>query len=326
MKAFKITAIVLAIILLPIILFFAVDLYHYSKDKSPYRTLFIPRLELGVFEVIGLSADRTDMEGKMLIHSPLPFNLAADSLQYKLYISGVEVVKSTYAQSINIKKWDSTWIELPVTIYNDKLLTTLDNADKQGKDSVVYRIHTTFYTHIPFKKNFDIDIETLQPLLYIPSARVVKVDYDSLSAKGVTLYLHLMIGNRNKIAFQFKDLKYKFALAGNPWVYGSKWGVTDIKQRDSTELILPLRISFTDIFKTLGPLIRKGGAVDYKFGLEMKLVSTSNALKNSKMITKGAGTLKEIIKLAKDEKHKGKEKKKKEKEERKNAKKMTAKD
>ncbi len=311
MKALKITLVILAIILLPIILFFGVDLYHYSKDKSPYRTLFIPRLEPSLFEVTDLSADKTDMLGKMLIHSPLPFNLAADSLQYKIYIGDAEVIKSTYSKSLDIKKWDSTWIELPVTIYNDKLLTTLDKADKEGKDSVVYRIQTTFYTHIPFKKTFNIDIETLQPLFYIPTARLEKVDYDSLNGKGVTLFLRLMIGNRNKMAFQFKDLKYKFSLANSPWVYGTKWGVIDIKKQDSTELILPLRVSFTDVFKSIGPLIRKGGKTDYKFGLDLKLVSASNSLKNSKVIVKDEGTLHEIVKLAKDEKKKGKEKNKK---------------
>ena len=93
-------------------------------------------------------------------------------------------------------------------------------------------------------------------------------------------------------------------------VYGVKWGVIDIKQQDSTEIILPLRVSFIDVFKSIGPLIRKGGKTDYKVGLDLKLVSTSNSLKNSKVIVKDEGTLHEIIKLAKDEKKKEKEKKK----------------
>ena len=126
-----------------------------------------------------------------------------------------------------------------------------------------------------------------------------------------------MIGNRNKIAFQFKDLKYKFSLANSPWVYGMKWGVIDIKKQDSTELILPLRISFTDVFKSIGPLIRKGGKTDYKVGLDLKLVSASNSLKNSKVIVKDEGTVHEIIRLVKDEKKKGKEKKKEKKGEKK---------
>ena len=302
MKALKVSGIVLTIILLAFLLFFSIDLYHYEKDKSPYRTLFIPRLDLSMLEVTDLSAERTDMVCKMLIHSPLPFNLLADSLQYKIYIDNVEIIKSTYAKSINIKRWDSTWLNLPLIIYNNKLLTELNRVKKQGMDSVVYRIHTTFYTHIPFKKTFNIDIETLRLRLYIPKVHVEKVDYDSLNFKGVTLLLKLSIGNKNKFAFKCKDLKYKFSLANLPWVYGVKLGTIDIKQNDNTELILPLRISFADIFKSIGPLISKGGKTKYKFGLNFKLVSTSNSLKNSNVIIKDEGTLNEIIELVKNEK------------------------
>lgn len=309
MKKKHIIFLILAILLLPLIGFIAVDLYHYSQDKSPYRTLLIPRLEAGVFEVTDLELHRTKLSSKMLIKSPLPFNLAADSLQYKIYISGVEVIKSSYAKSLNIRKWDSTWIDLPVTVYNEKLFAALDNADKLGKDSVVYRIQTTFYTHLPFKQKFDVDVDKLLPLIYIPTARVVKVDYDSLNLKGITLYIRMLIGNRNKVDLQFKDLKYKFALADYPWVKGARWGEVNIKAQDSTELVLPLRISFTDAFKSLGPLIRKGGKTDYKFGLDLKLVSDMNAMKNSKVTFEGAGTVHEIVSLAKDASKENKDKK-----------------
>jgi len=304
MKAKRIILILLALLLLPIAVFFALQFYHYSKNKSPYRTLLIPRLEIGVSEITYLSSDKISMHEKLLIHNPLPFNLTADSLQYKLFIGDVEVIKSTYTKSISIRKWNSTWIDLPITINNAKLLATLNKADNQGKDSVVYRIQTTFHTHIPFKKEFDIDAEKLLPLFYMPTARLMEVSHDSLSLKGVTLFLKVMIGNRNKFPFQLKDLKYKFSLADNPWITGAELGVIDIKQQDSTELLLPARISFSNIFKSIGPLISKGGKVEYKFGMDLKLVSESNAIKNSKVMVNDTGTLKELIKLAKDEKKK----------------------
>ncbi|REG77607.1 NDR1/HIN1-like protein [Algoriphagus antarcticus] len=307
MKAKWIVLVLLALILLPIAVFFALQFYHYSKNESPYRTLLIPRLEIVVIEINDLSSDEISLHEKLLIHNPLPFNFTADSLQYKLFIGDVEVIKSTYTKSLIIRKWNSTWIDLPVTINNDKLLATLNKADKQGKDSVMYRIQTTFHTHTPFKKKFDIDAEKLLPLFYIPTAQLKEVYHDSLSLKGVTLFLKVMIGNRNKFPFQIKVLKYKFSLADNEWINGAEWGEIDIKQQDSTELLLPLRISFSDIFKSIGPLIRKGGKVEYKFNMDLKLVSESNAIKNSKVIVNDTGTLKELIELAKDEKKKEKE-------------------
>ncbi len=308
MKAKRIVLVLLAIILLPIAAFFAVQLYHYSKNKSPYRTLLTPRLEMGVMEITYLSSDKINMHAKLRIHNPLSFNLTADSLQYKLFIGETEVIKSTYKKSLTIQKWNSTWIDLPVTIDSDKLLATLSKADKQGKDSVVYRVQATFHMHIPFKKKFDIDAEKMLPLFYVPTARLKEVSHDSLSLKGVTLFLKVMIGNRNKFPFQLKDLKYKFSLADHPWITGAELGVIDIKQQDSTEITLPVRISFSHIFKSLGPLISKGGKVEYKFGMDLKLVSESNVIKNSKVTVNDTGTLKELIKLAKDERKKEKEK------------------
>jgi LEA14-like dessication related protein len=308
---------VLAVLLIGLIAFIGVDLYHYSQNKSPYRTLVIPRLEMGHFEITELSSDRTDLRSKMLIHNPLPFNLAADSVQYKIYIGGKEVIKSTYAKSLNIRRWDSSWIDMPVTVYNEKLLDALEKADKQGKDSVVYGIKSTFYTNIPFRKKFDVDVDKLLPLFYIPTASIEKLDFDSFSLKGVTLYINLDVGNRNKFPFQFKDMKYKFALADYPWVSGVKPGVIDIKEQDTTELTLPVRISFTGAFKSLGPLIRKGGKTDYKFAMDLKLVSDMNAIKNSKVVVNSEGQLKEIVQLAKDESKKAKEEKKQEKQQKK---------
>ncbi len=307
-KGLIIALIVLAIIFVPIALFFAVDFYHYSKVKSPHSTLFIPWLETGLFDITSLTADRADIRAKMLIHSPLPFNIAADSMQFKIYVSGVEVIKNTFKTSINIKKWDSTWITLPVSIYQDKLFTILRKEDKRGKDSVVYRIQSTFYTHLPFKKTFVIDIETLQPLFYMPTAKVLKVDYDSLSGKGVTLYIHLRIGNRNKFPFQFKDIQYKFAIANLSWVYGSIRGVMDIKAQDSTALTLPIRILFTDIFKGLGELIRKGGKTGFKFSAALTMVSKNNALKDTKIVVIDEGYVHELVALIKEEHKKAKAK------------------
>jgi LEA14-like dessication related protein len=303
---------ILILILLGIGILFLIQYSHYAKDKSPYRTLFIPRLELGVFEITNLEADRIDLNSKMLIHNPLPVNLAADSMSYRLYISGVEVIKSSYPKSVNIEHWDSSWINMPVTVYTEKLLNILDREDKRGKDSVVYGVKATFYTHIPFKKEFNVDVDKLLPIFYIPTLELAKLDYDSFSLKGVTLYIHTRIGNRNKFPFVFKNLKYKFALADYPWVSGAKPGVIDIRERDTTDLTLPLRISFTGIFKSLGPLIRKGGKTDYKLGLDLRLVAESNAIRDSKVVVSNHGTVKEIVQLAKESKQKDKEEKKRE--------------
>jgi LEA14-like dessication related protein len=300
------------LMLLALAIFFAIDYSHYARDKSPYRTLFIPRLEVALMEITALSADRTDMQAHILIHNPLPFNLRADSLQYKIFISGVEVIKSTYPKSVEIGRWDSTSFSLPVTAYNNKLLTVLSDAEKAGKDSVEYEIQTSLGTNLVVHKNFNVDIKTLQPLVYIPKISMNEIVYDSLNFKGVILYLHTTIVNKNKFPLTFKNLKFKVALANDEWVKGEKDGVINIPDTSTTELVMPLRISFKEIGKSLGPLIREGKNTPFKFQLTLQLVSTSNAIKNSLVVLNDEGAIKEIVKLAKDEKKEAAEKKKSE--------------
>ena len=305
----KILLSILLLILLGIGIFFAIDYSHYARDKSPYRTLFIPRLELSLIQIGSLTADATSLHAQMLIHNPLPFNLRADSLNYIVYIRGVEVIRSTYPKSLLIKRWDTSAVDLPVIAYNDKLLTVLTQAENEGLDSVEYEVKTYFGTSLFGHRDYNLDIKTLQPLFFIPKVKLTRIEYDGLNAEGVNLYLYTEILNKNKFPFKLKDLNFRVALAGDAWVKGSKEGVIDIKDSGQvTALGLPLRISFKEIGKSLGPLIKKGKNTPYKFELTMKMVSDNNAMKNSEVLVTDKGVIHDIVQLAKDEKRKADDK------------------
>jgi|GEM_PF-543706 len=290
-------------------IFFAIDYSHYARDKSPYRTLFIPRLELSVIQINSLTADATTLDAGILIHNPLPFNLRADSLRYEIYIRGVEVIKSSYPSSVLIKRWDTTALSFPVVAYNDKLLNVLSQAEKEGLDSVEYEIKTYLGTNLIVHKDFNLDIKTRQPLIFIPKLKLTKIEYDSLKNGGVTLYMSTEITNKNKMRLKAKDIEFRFALADDPWVKGSKPGVIDILDSGAvTPLTIPIRISFKEIGKSLGPLIKHGKNTPYKFEAKFKLVSASNTIKNSEVILLDAGEIKDIVKFAKDENKKSEDK------------------
>jgi LEA14-like dessication related protein len=289
--------------------FFAIDYSHYARDKSPYRTLFIPRLELALIDILSLTADRTDLTANVMIHNPLPFNLRADSLAYVVYIRGVEVMRSTYAKSLDIKRWDTTVIHLPVTAYNDKLLSTLTEADKEGLDSVEYEIKTNFGIQLFGHHSLHLDIKTKQPLVFIPTIKVTKVEYDHLKAEGVDLYISTLITNQNKIRLKAKNINFKVAVADDPYVKGSYPGVLDILDSGATTpMTLELHLSFKQIGKSIGPLIKHGKNTPYSFEATLELVSDMNAMKNSQVIIADKGDIHDIVKLAKDESKKADDK------------------
>jgi len=300
---------ILIVFLFLIGIFFAIDYSHYARDKSPYRTLFIPRMELSLIDILTLTADKTDLTANVMIHNPLPFNLRADSLEYIVFIRGVEVIRSTYAKSLNIKRWDTTVIHLPVTAYNDKLLTVLTEADKEGLDSVEYEIKTNFGVQVFGHHDLHLDIKSLQPLIFIPTLKVTAIEYDHLKPEGVDLYISTLITNKNKIRLKAKDIHFRIAVADDPYLEGSYPGVLDILDSGATTpLTLPLHLSFKQIGKSIGPLIRHGKHTPYKFNATFRLVSELNAMRNSEVIVADKGEIHDIVKLVKDENKKTKEK------------------
>lgn len=305
----KIILLLLGLIVLGFLALMATNYYHYRQNKSPYRTFITPRIEMGVINLQNITGNVTKMTAKMLIHNPLPAKLRADSLEYKFYVSNVEVMKSTYAKSVEIARWDSTWITLPVTIKKSDLINVLDKEDRRGKDSVEYRLETNFYTKLPFKTKLKISTKRYLPLFYIPDMVVEKVTYDDFTLKGITMELHIAVENKNKFPFKMEDLAYDFELVDHPVVKGVKGGITTIRPQDVTRFVLPLRIKFGGLFDSIGHLITKGGKTDYNLAISFKVVSESNAIENSTMVIHDKGSLKEIRQVMKEAKAKGKAKK-----------------
>lgn len=303
----KIGLSLLAVLILLVLALLIAQTLRYIRDPSPYRTFITPRLEFSLFEINELGADKTTLNAAMLINNPIPLNLRADSIAYELYIDKQEIIKSTYRKSVLIRAWDSSQLVMPVTVFTDKLMNVLTDAEKAGKDSVVYGIKTSFIVPALFNKHMSFTSERLLPLIYIPKIKMEKVVWDSLNAEGVTLYFHTTIVNKNKFPLNFKDLAFQFAIADNPWVKGAVPGEIDIPDSSVVPLVLPLRISFKQVGKSIWPLIKEGKNTDYKLNLSLKLVSESNALKNSMVVLKDVGAIKEVVKLAKDEKQNAKE-------------------
>ncbi|HWB63536.1 MAG TPA: LEA type 2 family protein [Chitinophagales bacterium] len=289
------------LVLLACSIFLLVDYVHYARNKSPYKTFIKPRLELALLRITNLTHTRTDLMAHVLMHNPLPFNLRADSLQYKIFINGAEVIKSTYAKSINICRWDSTLFTLPAVTYTDKLVSVLTAAENRGDDSADYEIQAGMGTNIVVHKHFNFDIKTRQPLIFIPRVKLDEIAYDSLSIDGVTLYLETTVINKNAFPLNFKNLTFRVAIADNNWVEGHKYGIVEIPDSSVVHLKLPLRISFKEMGRSIGPLIRLGKEAPFKFELTLGLVSDDNATKNSLIILKDVGAIHKIIKLAKDE-------------------------
>jgi LEA14-like dessication related protein len=272
---------------------------NYRRDTDPYKSFFLPRVGMSVIEITSLTREKTEMNVRVLIKNILPFKFTADSFQYQLYINDAEIMKSRYSKSITLNANDSSWIMLPVTVFNNDADSLIDANERRKIDSAEYRMHASFYTDILFNKKFNVTVRRYLPLIHIPDLHVEKINVDSLNTKRAYIIVHATVKNDNVFDLKFKDYSYEFQIEGDDWVKGKIPGVTDIKAKSTTAIEVPARISFKETGKTLFKLLKKGGDIKYNLVLNLKVESENDMINNSKAIVRSKGTVKSIVKFAK---------------------------
>jgi LEA14-like dessication related protein len=290
---------ILTLILLFIVvlgLFLICRYLGYARDKNPYKTFLLPRLELSEIDITSLTSEKTEMKAKMLIENHIPISFTADSLQYKIFINGTEVMNDQYEKSITLKGNDTSSISLPITIFNRSIISVLNVNEQKNIDSAEFSFHITFFTHIPFKKHFDIEIKKFLPLIYIPEAKLDHMEISSLSFSGAVVKLLISINNRNVFPLNAKNIAYEFSIEGNQWINGTIPGIMDIRSKNITAVTIPIKVSFKEVGKTLFDLLTKGNNVKYALHLTFRNELGNDMMKNSKVIFESAGTVKSVMK------------------------------
>ncbi len=208
----KILLTFLFIFIASLAVFFIWRFVDYKRDTSPHKTFLLPRVEISIIEIKSLTADKTEMTVNVLLKNHLPFSFTADSLHYSIFINGVEVINSHHKKTITLDSSDSSWISLPLTILNHQLTSILKASERKDVDSVEYRLKATFFTDIVFRKKFDVDIERLLPLIYIPEVTAEQIQVDSLNFSRAVIQLLVSIKNKNVFPLEAKTMAYKFAI------------------------------------------------------------------------------------------------------------------
>jgi LEA14-like dessication related protein len=290
-------------ITLAMVLIFCIGYIIYavrSFQKIPDKTFILPKMDSAVVRVTELTKEKTTLEMHLLMNNPLPFKLSADSVAYEFFISDTAVMKTSYRENISLKAADTTWMFMPVIIENQKLVSILDLSEKRGFDSVYYEVKASFYSHLLKEKKFDFHFGRMLPLLHIPEVALGKVEIDSLNLKRMKLLVHTTIKNENVFAIKADKVSYRFSVAGNKWITGRMPEMIDLEKQSTTEVIFPVRVSLEEVGETVFTLLKKGKKVPYGFEMELTTVSEKNALDGSRVIVTNAGTIGEIVQLAKD--------------------------
>lgn len=292
----KIIYIITSLFIAFIATFFIWHYVSYARDRDPYKMFLLPRLELSEIQFVSFTPARIDIIANLLIKNQFPIALTADSLQYQVYINNTEVIKDHYEKSISLKSDQITLVSLPITLFHKNLVSLLNAAIRAKIDSAEYTFHVTFFTHIPFKKDFTINIKRFLPLLLVPEIKEDHLEIRSMNFSQAQLILTIALNNPNTFPIMLKNLDYGITIEGSQLVQGSVPGVSEIKAKSDSEIKVPLNVSVKEVGQTLLDLLKKGNNQKCAIKLAFQIDSNNDMFKNSKVSLESEAPVKSLLK------------------------------
>ncbi len=295
--------------------FFAYRWFN-RMQQDPNATFIKPRLVMGGIQIKNMDKERIEADVSVLIDNPAPIGLKADSLSYRLFIGGTEVMRSTYAKSIKLAANDSSQITLPVTIANERLVKTLKSLEQRGVDSTDYTVKARLYADVPLLRNQPLDIEISRklPLFRLPEAKIIDTDLDKLGLNQTKMTVKAEITNRNVFAFVLRDTRFRLTLNGEEFTEGAVPGVINIPARGKAVVELPVELQLRKAVAAGFRLLSKNKPNPYSFVLQTRLVDSGGGktFQNSRIRLQNSGDLREIMREVKEARQEQKQERKEE--------------
>jgi len=296
--------IIIGVILLALLAGGAYLVVKMKRSDKKIADYVVPELKMGQMRVTNLTAEKADMKMNMLIDNKAPVGFSIDSLFYTVSIAGQEIARTTYPDSLRLEARDSTTIELPLTLYHDKLADVLKGLEQQGRDSAMYTVNATIFTDMALipKDKLNMKLEKRLPLIRIPEIHVTDIKMKDVGLKGATMVVETSIKNENGFPIRFSDMNYRVQVDNNGWMEGSKPGTMNIPAKGTTTMTIPMEVKLKEMGKNALDLIRKGTDVHYDFRMNTKLASDAQVLKDSKIALNSSGKLKTVVDAVKEHK------------------------
>lgn len=280
---------------------------QYANDPDPGKTFLIPRVKAVRVEITSLTSTNSDMVAHLRIKNHLPFSIKVDSIHYKIFVDGTEVLHNNYGQSLRLKGSDSTAIKIPMTLLIQDFKAIVKKNELAGIDSVDYEMQVSFYTNILISKKTALVFTETLPLYHFPELKLENVEVDSLNLKRAALRFHVGMYNGNAFTIKPKNISYRLVIEDHEPIEGTI-PAKDLKAQSTTYFEMPISIPFREARKTLFDLLEKNNEGTYSLQLTFTLDSESDLLSNSRVTLEGSGKIRSMLKSKKEERKKKRKK------------------
>ncbi|MFO0746849.1 MAG: LEA type 2 family protein [Myxococcota bacterium] len=248
---------------------FALVLLTSCKTLGPIGDVlapYTPKLSFKNLELKSLDFTKIDVEFVFEVHNPNPLSVKLATFSYDLGLEGVQVVKGTNADGLELKSRGDTELAIPVSLTFAHIFE-LVKATK-GKDDLAFSIggDLGFNTpvgmaHVPFKEQGKF------PVVHAPSVSLEGMHIGKVDVLKHKASLSVDVGVANPdggAAVSLAGFDYGLDLGGTRVAAGVKEDIPAVVGGGKQVVSLPIDIDLLKVGKTLVNAITGKKAMDVK--------------------------------------------------------------
>jgi LEA14-like dessication related protein len=230
-------------------------LYLYFNPKKALH-IILPDVSDIEHVHIKLTNDTAFIDLDLDVNNKGIFKIHIDTLAYRVQLDTSTLLAKSEFVDLQLSKGQRDSIHLPLALPYKRLMKKIKSL--QGQDSVdipidVRVVYSTVFgkAALPYSKTLRIEVP--RP----PKFEVEKFEYVRRHKKDFYFNAHIKMHNYGKIELNVSGLKYTMVVKGLFTAKGSDLKKIHIKPQSVISAVLPIKVEFKSMVKTLGVFLKK---------------------------------------------------------------------
>lgn len=203
-----------------------------------------PKVSISDMNVTGLSLQSVELTADVEINNPNNVAVDLSSYNYALDINDLNFISGNEESGMDIKAKDSNIVKVPLTLDYSELLQTFQTLRDENESNFNFTAGFAFDLPILGMVNVPVEYSGKIPVVKRPSISLENFIVENISLSGAELSIELNIDNPNSFMLQMGQLEYDPRINGLESLTGSLNEEINIEEGASTNIKLPLSISF----------------------------------------------------------------------------------
>lgn len=255
-KGLKITGSVLIIVLLAGAAFF------YLHTRKPLNVI-VPEFEAIEYAHISFMEDTALINADLQFENKSFLKLDVDSLIYNIKLDTLTMLSKSQYIGIKLSPSQIDTVDLPVALPFKRLKKEIADLQKQDSVGITFDLRIVYSTifgrkSLPYKKTKQIAVPVP------PKLKIEKLEYVGRKKNMFDFNAHVKIINKGKLDLHISDIAYDLIVKDNFSAKGKDQQEIHLKPSSETEVVLPIKIEFRHLFKTLVNIATDNDQVDYR--------------------------------------------------------------